>query len=78
MIEKRVQYGIDNFLEEKFFLPSQNSYCLEEKSESGRTELQVEIKGENLCSEDYDNKGKCRSKSSRCTFGKTNAARAKT
>lgn len=33
MIEKRVQYGIDNFLEEKFFLPSQNSYCLEEKSE---------------------------------------------
>ncbi len=59
MIEKRVQYGIDNFLEEKFFLPSQSSYCLEEKSDSGRTELQVEIKGENLCSEDYDNKGKC-------------------
>ena len=59
MIEKRVQYGIDNFLEEDFFLPPENSYCLEEKSESGRSELLVDIKGDNLCSEDYDHKGKC-------------------
>lgn len=59
MIEKRVQYGIDNFLEEEFFLPQSNSYCLEEKSDSGRSELKLYIQGDNLCSEDYDHKGKC-------------------
>ena len=59
MIEERIQYGIDNFLEADFFLPFSNSYCLEEKSESGRSKLQVNIQGENLCSEDYDHKGKC-------------------
>ena len=59
MIEERIQYGIDNFLEEKFFLPSSSSYCLEEKEESGRSELQVDVEGDNLCSEDYDHKGKC-------------------
>ena len=31
MIEERIQYGIDNFLEDNFFLPFSNSYCLEEK-----------------------------------------------
>ena len=59
MIEERVRYGIENFLEEDFFLPPNVSYFLEEKSESGRSELQVEIKGDNLCSADYDHKGKC-------------------
>lgn len=59
MIEKRIQYGIDNFLEDNFFLPFSNSYCLEEKSETGRSELRVDVQGDNLCSEDYDNKGKC-------------------
>ena len=59
MIEERVQYGIDNFLEEDFFLSPKDSYCLEEKSESGKSELLVNIKGDNLCSEDYDHKGKC-------------------
>lgn len=59
MIEERVQYGIENFLEEHYFLPANKKYCLEEKSESGRSELQVEIEEDNLCSSDYDNKGKC-------------------
>lgn len=59
MIEERVQYGISNFLEDNFFLPPNNAYWLEEKSESGRSELQVDIEGDNLCSEDYDHKGKC-------------------
>ena len=59
MIEERVQYGIDNFLQEDFFLPPSASYYLEEKIESGRSELQVDIEGDNLCSEDYDYKGKC-------------------
>lgn len=59
MIEKRIQYGIDSFLEDNFFLPFSNSYCLEEKSETGRSELQVDVQGDNLCSEDYDHKGKC-------------------
>lgn len=59
MIEERVQYGINNFLENDFFLPFSASYCLEEKSETGRSELQVDVQGENLCSEDYDHKGKC-------------------
>lgn len=42
-----------------FFLPPNTSYRLEEKSESGRSELQVNITEDNLCSEDYDHKGKC-------------------
>ena len=54
MIEERIQYGIDNFLEDNFFLPFSNSYCLEEKSK-----LHVDVQGDNLCSEDYDHKGKC-------------------
>lgn len=56
MIEERIQYGIDNFLEDNFF---SNSYCLEEKSETGRSTLHVDVQGDNLCSEDYDHKGKC-------------------
>lgn len=59
MIEERVSYGINNFLENNFFLPPNTSYRLEEKSESGRSELQVNITEDNLCSEDYDHKGKC-------------------
>lgn len=59
MIEERIQYGIDNFLEDNFFLPFSNSYCLEEKSETGRSKLHVDVQGDNLCSEDYDHKGKC-------------------
>ena len=60
MIEERIQYGIDNFLEDNFFLPFSNSYCLEEKSETGRSKLHVDVQGDNLCSEDYDHKGKCK------------------
>ena len=46
MVEERIAYGIEKFLEEDFFLPENDSYCLEEKSESGRSELQVTIQGE--------------------------------
>lgn len=45
MVEERIAYGIEKFLEEDFFLPENDSYCLEEKSESGRSELQVTIQG---------------------------------
>lgn len=58
MVEERIAYGIEKFLEEDFFLPENDSYCLEEKSESGRSELQVTIQGDNLCCEEYDHKGK--------------------
>lgn len=27
--------------------------------ETGRSKLQVDVQGDNLCSEDYDHKGKC-------------------
>lgn len=47
MIEERIQRGIDNFLEDNFFLPFSNSYCLEEKSETGRSKLQVDVQGDN-------------------------------
>ena len=46
MIEERIQYGIDNFLEDNFFLPFSNSYCLEEKSETGRSKLHVDVQGD--------------------------------
>ena len=60
MVEERIAYGIEKFLEEDFFLPENDSYCLEEKSESGRSELQVTIQGDNLCCEDYEIKQKTR------------------
>lgn len=59
MISQRVQYGIDNFMDDKFFEPLNQRYCLEEKSDSGRSELTVEIEGDTLCSKDYDHQGKC-------------------
>lgn len=68
MIEERIKYGIDNFLEDDFFLPFDNSYNLEEKSESGRSELYVDVQGDNLCSEDYDHKGKCNFLKKESTF----------
>ena len=33
MVEERIAYGIEKFLEEDFFLPENDSYCLEEKSD---------------------------------------------
>ena len=45
MVEERIAYGIEKFLEEDFFLPENDSYCLEEKSESGRSELPTRTRG---------------------------------
>ena len=59
MTDTRVQYGIDNFLQEGFFITAGQEYLLEETQESGKSALTVYVSGENLCGKDFDHKGKC-------------------
>lgn len=58
-MNQRVEFALDNFLEAGYFEPEADRYLLEEKKESGRSFLTVDIKGEHLCIRDYDNKHKC-------------------
>lgn len=59
MYNSRIQYAIDNFIDEGYFLPMKQSYELKETADSGRSLLKVTITGENICVEDYDNKKRC-------------------
>lgn len=59
MYNKRIQYAIDNFITEHYFLPMNSKYHLKEEKESGKSDLSVTIKHTNLCIYDFDNKKKC-------------------
>lgn len=59
MYNKRIQFAIDNFIMEQFFLPMNSIYHLKEERESGKSDLNVTIKNTNLCIYDFDNKKKC-------------------
>ena len=49
MYSRRVQYALDYFIEENYFLPMENSYDLKEEKESGKSSLNVTIANDNLC-----------------------------
>lgn len=49
MYNKRIQYAIDNFITEYYFLPMNSKYHLKEEKESGKSDLSVTIKRTNLC-----------------------------
>lgn len=59
MYEKRVQYALDNFIAEKYFLDMNSEYHLKEEKDSGKSDLLVHINTPNLCIHDFDNKKKC-------------------
>lgn len=59
MYSERIQYAIDNFIMDQYFLPMNTSYQLDEKKDSGKSSLQVTISNENLCIYDFDSKKKC-------------------
>lgn len=59
MYNRRIQFAIDNFIMEQYFLPMNSKYHLREEKESGKSDLSVTIKNTNLCIYDFDNKKKC-------------------
>lgn len=59
MLDDRVQYALDNFIEEGYFESMQSSYLLEEYAKDGRSKLNVHISGDNLCLRDFDSKRRC-------------------
>lgn len=59
MYENRIQYALDCFIEENYFLSMSNQYRLEEKKDTGRSDLEVTIENTNLCISDFDGKKKC-------------------
>ena len=58
MLEQRVQYGIDNFIEPGYFEGMNDTYVLTETKE-GKTRLDVHVDRPNLCIADFDSKKKC-------------------
>ena len=59
MYNTRIQFAMDYFIEEKYFLPTKNYYELCENTESGKSLLKVNVEGENICVEGYDGKRRC-------------------
>lgn len=59
MYNQRIQYALQNFIVDQYFLPMDDKYCLKEEKDSGKSSLNVKIKNPNLCIFDFDNKKKC-------------------
>lgn len=59
MYDKRVEFALDNFICDEYFLDMDQNYCLREEKDSGKSALKVSLKEENLCIADFDSKRKC-------------------
>lgn len=59
MYNRRIQFALQNFIVDGYFLPMDNTYHLKEERDSGKSNLNVTIKNPNLCIYDFDNKKKC-------------------
>ena len=60
MIEKRLQYALEHFIEDGYFLKEASSYLLRETEKGGEGELKLEVFAEaNLCIENFDKKKRC-------------------
>lgn len=59
MYDSRIQYAMDNFIEENYFLPMQNQYELLETAESGKSCLNLQVNDINICVKEYDSLHKC-------------------
>ncbi len=59
MLTDRTKYAINNFIMDQYFLDMQHNYHLKEEKESGKSDLDVTIKSDNLCIYNFDDKKKC-------------------
>lgn len=59
MLDKRIQFAIDNFILENYFLSMSNTYNLKEKTEKGKSLLKLCVNDDNICVEEYDSKKRC-------------------
>lgn len=70
MYNSRIQYAIDNFIEEDYFLPMNSSYQLKETVLIPESVLTLYVDGENICVEEYDKKKRCNFLRSSCGMQK--------
>lgn len=59
MLTERVQFAINNFIIDQYFLDMQHNYHLKEEKDSGKSDLDVTINSDNLCIYNFDDKKKC-------------------
>lgn len=59
MLTERVQFAINNFIMDQYFLDMQHNYHLKEEKDSGKSDLDVTIESDNLCIYNFDDKKKC-------------------
>ena len=59
MHEENLNFILKQFIDPEYIEPESSKYLLIEKQESGYTELNVEIRGENICIAQYDKKSRC-------------------
>lgn len=56
MHEENLNFILEQFIDPEYIEPESSKYLLIEKQESGYTELNVEIHGENICIAQYEKK----------------------
>lgn len=59
MYGSRIQYALDNFIQDNYFLSPDNLYHLKEEEESGKSDLKLNIDRKNLCIEGFDKHAQC-------------------
>jgi hypothetical protein len=59
MYDERVQYALDNFIEDGYFYNPNGTYHLKEEKDSGKSDLLVHVAERNICLGDFDDKRKC-------------------
>lgn len=69
MFSQRIQYGLDHFIREDYFLAMEHEYHLKEERESGKSQLIVQVENDNLCICHFDEKRKCNFLRDEKTYG---------
>ncbi len=56
MYSTRVDFALDQFIEENYFLPMHHQYHLKEEKDSGKSDLILNVTNDNLCIYNFDDK----------------------
>lgn len=59
MYDTRIQYALDHFILQDYFMSMEHLYHLKEEADSGKSDLKVTVERDNLCIYDFDHKKKC-------------------
>ena len=59
MYSTRVDFALDQFIEENYFLPMHHQYHLKEEKDSGKSDLILNVTNDNLCIYNFDDKRRC-------------------